>query len=89
MAKRPTKLDIQLWIPAATDIFNSIMPPIDAPYPQVVIVNSRNFRTISTQLIQDLGCKATKIAEDCVMQYMIGDKGRAMNIAPQLNTLAV
>ena len=30
MANKPTKLDIQLWIPAATDIFQSIMPPINS-----------------------------------------------------------
>ena len=46
MTNKPTKLDIQLWIPAATDIFKSIMPPINAPYPQVIIANGRNFRSI-------------------------------------------
>ena len=67
MAKAPIKSEIQLWIPAATDIFKSIMPPINTPYPQVIIANGRNFRSIRTQLVNDLSCKKTEFPEDSIM----------------------
>ena len=84
MANKPTKLDIQLWIPAATDIFKSIMPPINAPYPQVIIANGRNFRSIRTQLVNDLACKKTEFPEDSIMEYILGEKGDAILIRQNL-----
>lgn len=84
MAKNPTELDIQLWIAAAMDIFKSIMPPIDKPYPQVIITNGRNFRSIRTQLINDLACKNTNIPKDSIMEYILGDKGDAILIRQNL-----
>ena len=84
MANKPTKLDIQLWIPAATDIFQSIMPPINTPYPQVIIANGRNFRSIRTQLVNDLACKKTEFPEDSIMEYILGEKGHAILIRQNL-----
>ena len=84
MANKPTKLDIQLWIPAATDIFKSIMPPINTPYPQVIIANGRNFRSIRTQLVNDLACKKTEFPEDSIMEYILGEKGDAILIRQNL-----
>ena len=70
MAKAPTKSEIQLWIPAATDIFKSIMPPINTPYPQVIIANGRNIRSIRTKLVNDLACKNTNFTEDTIMEHI-------------------
>ena len=84
MAKAPTKSEIQLWIPAATDIFKSIMPPINTPYPQVIIANGRNFRSIRTQLVNDLACKKTEFPEDSIMEYILGEKGHAILIRQNL-----
>ena len=53
MAKAPTKSEIQLWIPAATDIFKSIMPPINTPYPQVIIANGRNIEPTCISDVDD------------------------------------
>lgn len=84
MAKKPTNLEIQLWIPAATDIFKSIMPPINVPYPQVIIANGRNFRTVRAQLVSDLACKNIEYPEDSIMEYIHGEKGNAILIRQNL-----
>lgn len=84
MAKKPTKSEIQLWIPAATDIFKSIMLPINVPYPQVIIANGRNFRTVRAQLVSDLACKNIEYPEDSIMEYIHGEKGNAILIRQNL-----
>jgi len=84
MPKRPTKAEIQVWIPAATDIFKAVMPPISVPYPQTYISDSRNFRAVRTQLVDKLGCKHADFPEDSVIEYIHGEKGYAILIRQNL-----
>lgn len=82
--KYPKKSDIQLWIPAALSIFQSIMPPIGIPYPPVYITTDRTFRPTRDRLLTELGCKVREYPDASIMEYIHGDKGGAILIRQNL-----
>jgi len=85
MSKALTKLEIQCLAPAAYDIFKRIMPPINAPLPQLYIANGRNFRKIREQALYDVACPYKEIpADDSIMEYIHGEKGGAILIRQNL-----
>ncbi|MBR1382411.1 MAG: hypothetical protein IJ555_15385 [Ruminococcus sp.] len=80
----PTKTKIQLWIPSATEIFQSIMPPISVAYPPVYIADGRNWRKLRGELLVQTGCPIENFPEDSVMEYIHGAKGGAIMIRHNL-----
>lgn len=85
MPKRFTKLEIQCYAPAAYDIFTNIMPPIDAPLPQVYIANGRDFRKVREQALSDVSCSYKEFPfDDSIMEYIYGEKGSAILIRQNL-----
>ena len=55
MAHYPTQKDITLWIPSAVEVFQSVMPPIDKPFPRVYIATAKTFPTMRAELIEKTG----------------------------------
>ena len=86
MAQYPTQKDIMHWTSAAIDIFQSIMPPIDKPYPRVYIATSRTFLNMRAELIAQTGCvhTHTEESEAAIMEYIHGDKGCVILIRQNL-----
>ena len=82
--KYPKKSDIQLWIPTALSIFQSIMPPIGIPYPPVYITTDRTFRPTRERLLTELECKIREYPDASIMEYIHGDKGGAILIRQNL-----
>ena len=76
----PEKADIQIWIPQATEIFQSFMPAIDVPYPPVYIGRGENYMELRRRLVRETGCAHDEVTEESVMEYIHGDKGNAIII---------
>lgn len=89
MPAYPKKDDIRLWIPAAMDIFQSIMPPISVPYPPTYIATARDWEEMREKLLEQTGCKHNEQTETAIMEYIHGDKGGAIlvrqNLIPDKN----
>ena len=85
----PKKDDIRLWIPAATDIFQSIMPPISVPYPPTYIAGARDWEETRAKLLEQTGCKHNEQTEAAVMEAIDGLSGRKtlLIIAHRLTTI--
>jgi len=86
MANYPTQKDITLWTSSAVDVFQSIMPPIDKPYPRVYIATEKTFPTMRAELIAQAGCvhTHTEESEAAIMEYIHGNKGNAILIRQNL-----
>ena len=84
MAHYPTKKDIQFWGLDAIEIFQSIMPPISAPYPPVYLATSKTFPEMRKSLLLQTGCKHTEEPEASIMEYIHGDHGSAILIRQNL-----
>ena len=84
MANYPTQNKITIWVSSATDIFQSIMPPISNPYPCAYIATEKTFPSMRAQLMSQTGCKHTEESEAAIMEYIHGDKGYAILIRQNL-----
>lgn len=84
MANYPTQNIITHWASSATDIFQSIMPPIDKPYPCVYIATEKTFPSLRVELMAQTGCKHTEESEAAIMENIHGDKGYAILIRQNL-----
>lgn len=87
IANYPTQKDITLWTSSVVDIFQSIIPPIDKPYPRVYIATEKTtFPNMRSELIEQTRCVHTHIEESeaAIMEYIHGDKGNAILIRQNL-----
>lgn len=85
MSKRFTKFEIQCLAPTAYDIFTNIMPPIDAPLPQLYIADGHNFHKVREQALSDVRCSYNEIpADDSIMEYIHGETGSSILIRQNL-----
>ncbi len=80
----PSIPDIELWSAEATDVFQSIMPPISKPYPRVYIATKKSFHEMRAELLLQTGCKITKEPDESIMEYIHGDKDYAILIRQNL-----
>lgn len=74
----PTKAQIEKWIPGAVADFQSIMPPIDTPYPPTYIANSRNFNSMRDRLVRETGSTHVNGHNDEIGEYISGSNGGAI-----------
>lgn len=90
MTSYPSKTDLELWIPFAVDVFQTIIPPIDKPYPKVHIATTKTYHKLRSSLVAQTGSKHTETPEDSVMEYIHGDNGYAIlirqNLIPDKNS---
>lgn len=89
MANYPTQNEIRYWSAYAIDIFDSIMPYIDKPYPSIHIATAKTFQAMRAELVEQTGCTHTEIeeaeaAEAAIMEYIHGKKGQAILIRQNL-----
>lgn len=85
MPKKFSSSELQSLVSTACDIFNSIMPPIDASLPCVYIADGRNFRRVRREALSDVGCPDKAIpAEDSIMEYIHGEQNSAILIRQNL-----
>lgn len=84
MACYPTQSEIKLWTSEAIEIFQSIMPPMNKPFPRVYIATAKTFSTMRAELIAQTGCTHTEAGEDAIMEYIHGDNGYAILIRQNL-----
>ena len=86
MANYPTKKEIRYWSTYAIDIFQSVMPPINMPYPCVHIATAQTFPKMRAELVEQTGCThiEANMDEAAIMEYIHGDKGYAILIRQNL-----
>lgn len=84
MANYPTQNEIRHWSNYAIDIFDSVMPSIDKPYPSIHIATAKTFPTMRAELVEQTGCTHTEESEATIMEYIHGDKGYAILIRQNL-----
>ena len=84
MAHYPTLKDLKLWAPYAVDIFKSIMPPIDTPYPGIYVATAKTYSAMRSDLLKQTGCKHTEEPPESIMEYIHGDAGYAILIRQNL-----
>lgn len=74
----PTKAQIEKWIPGAVADFQSVMPPIDTPYPSTYVADSCNFDSIRNRLVKETNCLLPEGHGIEFGEYIRGDRGRAI-----------
>ena len=84
MANYPTQKEIRYWSAYAIGIFQSVMPPINMPYPCVHIATAQTFPKMRAELLSQTRCKHTEESEAAIMEYIHGDKGYAILIRQNL-----
>lgn len=84
MAHYPTLKDLKLWTPYVVDIFKSIMPPIDTPYPDIYVATAKTYSEMRSDLLKQTGCKHTEEPPESIMEYIHGDAGYAILIRQNL-----
>ena len=84
MAHYPTLKDLKSWAPYAVDVFKSIMPPIDIPYPDIYVATAKKYSAMRCDLPRQTGCKHTEEPPDSIMEYIHGDDGYAILIRQNL-----
>ena len=84
MANYPTQNEIRHWSNYAIDIFDSVMPSIDKPYPSIHIATAKTFPAMRAELVEQTGCMHTEQSEAAIMEYIHGDKGYAILIRQNL-----
>ena len=86
MANHPTQKEIRFWSKYAIDVFQSVMPPINMPYPCVHIATAQTFPKMRAELVEQTGCTHIEVHMDeaAIMEYIHGDKGNAVLIRQNL-----
>ena len=68
------------WVPKAVEHFQSVMPPINCPYPQYKIVTDRTADSIRASLLEQTGSQAVIRSGTAAMETLHGPRGDAIII---------
>lgn len=68
------------WVPKAVEHFQSVMSPINCPYPQYKIVTDRTADSIRTSLLEQTGSQAVICSGTAAMETLHGPQGDAIII---------
>ena len=69
MANYPTQNEIRHWSNYAIDIFDSVMPAIGKPYPNIHIATAKTFPAMRAELVEQTGGTAREFSRNKGKQY--------------------
>lgn len=77
-----TQKQIKEWIPEAVSVFQSIMPPISTPYPDIQIASASTLSKVRAALVEKTGSPNVnmKMPYNSMLETLHGDGGTAILI---------
>lgn len=73
-----------LWVNESLEIFKSIMPSFDVPFPSIYTTTTSNFTRVRNKIVKEVRCPHKEAPDTSIMEYIHGNGGGAILIRRDL-----